>query len=657
MRSILFLLAASCLSLFPVTWASAAIPTVQTANLAELVASARPPVTITGPVHPRNSVNSPGVDWSGDDGKEMARVAALAPLDIQTNGNDLKSVLRAICERSNMRYVLLGDDPVMSSPVTISGQHAPWVFLQTLASLYGIDITLKQGMWLIYAVNNNELIAKTYLLKNNTLEKFSGSGGGGGSSGSSSNNSQPSSGSSNGSSNNVSVDRSGQNVFKVDSGALTAAVQKFLGLQVGSGAHLAAPDGSLGAPGPRRTQAVTGNAGGGTGGLVEFNPDSNTLFVVATRAQHELLADWIAGMDKPRKQILIESKFLLTSRNPKSHTGVTNPLFEDSGISMGLSGLENSAVDPLNARTWKIPSAVLSVSDLNAKLNLLKSESTTSTVQYPTQVTLSGEEVTLRSVRQVPIVSSNTRDTSGSTTNQTAQIQFIDVGTVVAVLPKVLNEKNVLLNISIQVSSIYSTTIIDGNPYPVVTSQTYHNQVIVESGYSLALGGLEQALATDAAKKLPFFGDLPFFGFLARDVSKETTHSVLTMIVTPYVMDGYNGGNTSGIAQHTLPARGTPSRIPFAGSPQSKIEDVQQSLRGFSRDVEEIEQILRENRGNSRYLTKAQLLLNELDLMSIAMKRELMAGRSAPTVTAEIQRYRDRLARVVKDMPRTDPLT
>jgi hypothetical protein len=73
--------------------------------------------------------------------------------------------------------------------------------------------------------------------------------------------------------------------------------------------------------------------------------------------------------------------------------------------------------------------------------------------------------------------------------------------------------------------------------------------------------------------------------------------------------------------------------------------------------VEEIEQILRENRGNSRYLTKAQLLLNELDLMSIAMKRELMAGRSAPTVTAEIQRYRDRLARVVKDMPRTDPLT
>ncbi len=641
--------------------AQAEPPKVRTVDLPSLIATARPPVTITSVQGaPGTSVNSEQIEWRGEEGKEMARVAALPPIDLQSNGNDLRSVIRAVCSAANMKFTIVGDDPAFDAPVTQSGSRRPWEMLQTLANIYDLEIVYRYGNWMIYAVNNNELVERTYLLRYNTLEKFTAGSATGGSAGGDSADTRPdqadSSQRSTGKSQNPSLDRTGQSVFKSDSKALTDAVSKFIGLQVHQ-ANIAGANGSLGVAGPRRGGGATKQETAPAGGFVQFTSENNTLFVVATRAQHELLAAWIAQMDQPQKQIQIESKFLLTSVSPGSHMGVSNPLFTEDGISAGFSGIKNTNVNLTNPNTWRFDQAIMTASDLQAKLAFVQTNSDTSTVQYPTQVTLSGNEVTLRSVRQIPIVSSSMRDTSGSATNTQASITFEDVGTVVAILPKVQNEKDVVLNISIQVSAVVDTVLISGNPYPVVTQQTYQNKVIVESGYSLALGGLEQSIRSTQETKLPFFGNIPFFGFLAKDINKSNTHSVLTMIVTPVIMSGYNGGNTSGLAQNTLPSRGTIERVVFERSEGTTIEDVQVSLRGFDRDVEEVAQVAKEGRGDNRQYARTQLLLNELNLMSFTLKRERNAGRAAPTLEMEISNYRKRLQAIAKAMPKTAPIS
>ena len=644
------------------TAGGAGIQTVRTADLATLVQGAKPPVTITGATAARPSAIADLADWHGEEGKELARIAALPPIDLQSNGNDLRTVLRAICDGAQMHYFIVADDPVMATPVTLSGVRHPWEFLRALAQTYNLDIVYKNGLWNIYPLNSGELIAKSYVLKHNTLEHFKAAGGaeaqggqaapaGGATPGASSSNSSPSASSSS----QVSIDRTGQSTFTVDSKVIISEVQAFLGLALGDHAVVVPEDGSLGTPGPRLGPKPAAGQNSPKG-VVSFLSDSNTLYVVATRAQHEMLAAWLDQLDQPIKEIYIETKFLMTSVNPQAHVGISNPLLNSAGVGAKLSGL-SATIDPNRLSNYTFPSAIFSADDLSARLNLLRSDTDTMTVQYPMQTTLSGREVVLMSGRQVPVVSSINQNNSGGATNTTSSIQFVDVGTRVSILPKVLNEHDVLLNISVTVSSIVDTVVIDGNPYPVVANQTYTNQVMVESGYSLALGGLEQTLSTNATSKIPLLGDIPFFGFAFKDTTRNNQHSVLTMIVTPVILPGYNGGNTSGTAQYGTPARNTPTRAAFAGRADATIDDVQAALRGFDHDVDELAAAAREGRSNRRDYTRARLLLNELDLMEITLKRERVYGNSAPAVEEQIAACRRRLKTISHNLSTSEPVS
>ncbi|MDD2765248.1 MAG: hypothetical protein PHE83_14890 [Opitutaceae bacterium] len=652
--------------------AAVAVPQVRTADLASLLQGAHTPVQVTarpGENVPAPSINAELVDWHGEQGAELARIAALAPIDLQSNGNDLRTVLRAICEGAQMHDFIVADDPVMTSPVTLSGVRHPWEFLRTLAQTYNLDIVYKNGLWNIYPLDSGELIAKSYVLKHNTLEHFKASGGSGGGGESQAGGNQTASGNGSGASGSISpgggsggsggaggsspsIDRASQSVFQVDSKAITTEVQNFIGLSLGDHAVVVPEGGTAGMAGPRL--APRPNAAGAKG-LVSFLSDTNTLYVVATRAQHEMLKAWLADLDQPIKEIYIETKFLLTSVNPSSHLGLSNPLLTTNGVGAKLSGL-SATIDPRHLANYQFPSAIFSADDLTARLNLLNSDSRTSTVQYPMQTTLSGREVVLMSVKQVPIVSSVNQNNSGGATNTTSSIQFVDVGTKVAILPKVLNDRDVLLNISITVSSITDTVTINGNPYPVVANQTYNQQVMVESGYSLALGGLEQTLQTDQTSKLPLLGDIPFFGFAFRETQKNREHSVLTMIVTPAILPGYNGGNTSGTAQYGTPSQNLPPRTPLAAAAGAGIEDVQRSLRGFDRDIDTIAAAVKEGRSNRHDHVRAQLLLNELDLMGVVLKRERVHGEAAPAIEDEIAGYRRRLQRLNHQISNDAPL-
>jgi len=610
------------------------IPKVKTVDLAEMIRSSRSPIEVTATAVPASaSINAPSVEWRGEEGREMARIAALPNIEISTNGNDLRTTLRTIFEKAEMKHFIQDDDAVMNSKVTLSLQNHPWEILKTLADSFGLEIVYRNGLWHCYIKNDQELVAKPYVLRSNTLERFKAST-------SSSSGGNKTAGNSSGVGSSVNIDRAGQGIFSVDEKALITEVEKFLGI-TGSSVVLS-KNANLGTPGA--VQAVRDSSGAAKG-TVSFTADTNTLYVVATRAQHQLLEGWIREMDKPLKQIYLETKFFLTSINPTSQKGVSNSLTED-GFGFKLSDLSRE-VNPFRLNNYYFPKAIFSADDISARLQFVAKDSNTTTVQYPQQTTLSGREVVLRSITQVPIASSRNRDTGGSTTSTQTTMEYIDVGTVVSILPKVLDEKNIMLNISIQISSIAGTEMIDGNPYPKISTQTYNNQVIVEDGYTLALGGLEQSLNFNENSRVPGLGKVPFFGFLFKNESKSHSRSVLTMLVTPTIMKSYNGGNTSGIARHTTPARGTNSRSAFNPTPTSSIDDVNVSLVGFGDEVADIEQILSEGRMDSRVVQRSKLLLNELDLMEITINRHAIHGKTSPELLARIKGFRSRLNRAL----------
>lgn len=622
------------------------VPVVRTADLSAIVAGAKPAIEITpakGPLpQPVASVLADNVQWKGDEGKEMTRIAALSPIDIKFNKDtDLRTSLRAICEQAQMKFYIQSDDPVMDSPIILSGTNHPWAFLRNLAQRYKLDIVYQNGIWNIYPLNTSERVFKNYVIKNNTMETFrsasSASSGGisGGASTGGASSGNYTSGGSGGSS--LSVDRSGQGVFSMDSKPMVDAIKALFNGSTDSNV-MASLDAMPAGKNPSKIQNAAEAAP-----TVTFDSTNNILTVIGTRSQHALIADWLVNIDQPLKLIHIESKFLLSTVNPRRKYGAHNPLMD--GISANWSSFSNT-VNPFNVNTWKFPSTILSMSDLNFSLSMLAQESDTQTVQYPQQTTIAGREVVLRSMRQIPISSARNNDTTAGGSRVASQLQYIDVGTVVSILPKVLDNRNIMLNISITVSSIDGTKLIDGNEAPTLNTQTYTNQVIVETGYSLALGGLEQTLRTTTLEKTPILGDIPFFGYLFKNISKDNSRSVLTMIVTPSIMEGYNGGNPSGRGEYTLPQRGLSPRVVFDPRTMQTAENVQISLRGFDNDVVELETIVKEGRAQPDHKTRVAMLVNELDLMEITLDREAAYGRISPVMREDIKGYRSRLVRV-----------
>ncbi len=202
--------------------------------------------------------------------------------------------------------------------------------------------------------------------------------------------------------------------------------------------------------------------------------------------------------------IAVEVKFLETSRDPSSDLGI-----DWDGV-LGQNGLQVNLTDatgPLNLGSvggYSLPTAVLSYSDLNLKLRALFSDRKTKTVSYPRMVTLDNREVSFRSVVNQPVLGSSASASLGAGATQTSSVEYIPIGTVINILPKRMSGDKILLNVSVTVSDIIGTEMIGGNPYPIATSRVYTAPLTVQSGYTVAISGLDAARMRRPRRGFPF---------------------------------------------------------------------------------------------------------------------------------------------------------
>ena len=75
---------------------------------------------------------------------------------------------------------------------------------------------------------------------------------------------------------------------------------------------------------------------------------------------------------------------------------------------------------------------------------------------------------------------------------------------------------------------------------PELTTRESQTEVTVEQGQTIVIGGLRQQEKSQTITKVPLLGDLPLLGFLFKHEQTELRHSVLTIFITPQVMDSTN---------------------------------------------------------------------------------------------------------------------
>jgi type IV pilus assembly protein PilQ len=59
---------------------------------------------------------------------------------------------------------------------------------------------------------------------------------------------------------------------------------------------------------------------------------------------------------------------------------------------------------------------------------------------------------------------------------------------------------------------------------------------MVDNGETVVLGGVYTVANRNAVDRVPFFGDLPYLGFLFKRTQEEETKSELLIFVTPKIL-------------------------------------------------------------------------------------------------------------------------
>ena len=80
---------------------------------------------------------------------------------------------------------------------------------------------------------------------------------------------------------------------------------------------------------------------------------------------------------------------------------------------------------------------------------------------------------------------------------------------------------------------------------PIIDKQTTSTTVMIKDGNTLVIGGLIKNKTTDTIQKVPLLGDIPILGFLFKHKGKEVVKKDLLIFITPKILTGVVGSETS----------------------------------------------------------------------------------------------------------------
>ena len=461
----------------------------------------------------------------------------------------MSDVMRLMAEDAGISFFGLPDGGEGTERmVTFTINAAPFTALETLAKANGVSLIHENGIWYLRPANDSELIGRIYEINYNAQElvRKNGSGGGGiGGAG----------GGAGGSGAGVGAGGGGGGInlqgapdfFEVEPSRLLEDIKGILDLQTTGSIANIAPTTSVDTVAQLSLRGLQNQPGivapgpppenDSSQAKVIWNSDSNTLYVVASRQQHQWIEAYLSSADREQTMIAVEIKFLETSRDPQLDLGIDwSGVLGQQGLGANLSNATGD-IPLANIGNYALPTAVLSYNDLNMRLSALYGCSNTKSVSYPRMVTLDNREVTFRSVINQPVLSSSASASLGAGATQTSAIEYLPIGTVINVLPKTMNNGKILLNVSVTVSDIVGTEIINGNPFPIASSRVYTAPLTVKSGHTVAISGLDAANQSHIESGVPILGQLPVIGGAFKFKNKRRSRQHLMMLITPVIIN------------------------------------------------------------------------------------------------------------------------
>lgn len=180
--------------------------------------------------------------------------------------------------------------------------------------------------------------------------------------------------------------------------------------------------------------------------------------------------------------------------------------------------------------------AVLSAADFQLVLSALKQMNGISVVSNPKIIVANEEPATIHiGQTERPFVSSVTPGQQGIAPVVTYNPgEPVDLGVKLTVTPTVNTASNITVKIDPELTRFISDAVApNGQTYPIIAKKTISTVFALDSGKTVAIGGLTETSERDVTSKIPLLGDIPLLGkYLFSHTHKETAQEETIIFVT-----------------------------------------------------------------------------------------------------------------------------
>lgn len=296
-------------------------------------------------------------------------------------------------------------------------------------------------------------------------------------------------------------------------------------------------------------------------GSIAIDARTNTLIARATASQAAEIRALVAELDRPVKQVLIESRIVSATDNFTKSLGVRfgfsksdvigGSIYDGSRYGVGGSepgqyifgdadgdstgtgvstegDTEGLLVDlPSTERGASIALAVGRVGShlLQLELSAMQEEGRGEVISRPKLITADKHAATIQDGLQIPYQEATS---AGATSTE-----FQDAVLSLTVTPQITPDDRVIMDLAVTRDSVGPQF---GGGVPAINTQNVETQVIVDNGETVVLGGVYVQTVIETSRRVPFFGDLPYVGWAFRNKTSRDDKSELLIFVTPRIL-------------------------------------------------------------------------------------------------------------------------
>jgi type II secretory pathway component GspD/PulD (secretin) len=202
------------------------------------------------------------------------------------------------------------------------------------------------------------------------------------------------------------------------------------------------------------------------------------------------------------------------SGNYTATANITPTRTVNDTIDKGKS-ISSDLSDQFTKSVTDMKSAILSAADFQATLAALKQVNGVSIVSDP-KIIVANEQTALIHIgdRRRPFVSSVTPGQQGIAPVVSYNPgEPVDTGVKLMVTPTINTSSNITVKIEPELTSLTGVdTAPNGQTYPIISTKKITTVFCLESGKTVAIGGLTQNTEKKSSSKVPLLGDIPLIG-------------------------------------------------------------------------------------------------------------------------------------------------